>query len=244
MKCKNCDGNLTLEDVVCPYCETINEHAIEHIREMNRYKKDYEGTKQEVITTTKAYAGVTVRIMILAVLIVLTVMCGILSGETYSIKRRFTEAFRDNDECRSQMEAYLEDRDYYALAMYCDANYIDVSDAEYEEYDSVIRAADIYMYFYDFCMKMTGTDEESRIQSYTEYMSEQIYDFYRMLNEQDYYLYVKESDAYYEDILRIEEQMQALLVTYCHLSTEEADTLQGLTKAETNLLLQEGVLNE
>lgn len=81
MKCESCGGNLTLEDVVCPYCEAVNPHAIEHIRQMKRYQKDYEGTKEQVYDVTKRYVSVSVRIIVIAVLIVLIILCGVLSDE-------------------------------------------------------------------------------------------------------------------------------------------------------------------
>lgn len=244
MKCKNCGGNLTLEDVVCPHCEAINEHAIEHIREMNRYKTDYEGTKQEVISTTKAYAGIAIRIIILAVLIVLTIICGMLSGETYSIKRDITEAFRNDEKCKAQIEEYLESRDYYALAVYCDNNEIRTSTEGYEEYKGVVYGALQYAYFYDYVMKAASTSDESKIQSYAEWMSEQLNSFYRMLDETDFYCYVDEANEYYKSILEMEEQMHALLITYCNLTQVEADELRNMSKAEITLLLQEGLADE
>ena len=92
MKCEKCGGNLSLEDVVCPHCDTLNEHAVQHIRDMNKYKKDYEGTKQEVYTVTKSYAGISVRIVIIAILVVLIVACSLLSEEFYSMKRKSEQA--------------------------------------------------------------------------------------------------------------------------------------------------------
>lgn len=244
MKCKNCGGNLTLEDVVCPYCEAVNEHAIEHIRQMNRYKTDYEGTKKEVIATTQTYAGITVRIIILAVLIILMIICGLLSGNTYSIKRDITEATRNDKACMEQIENYLENRDYYALSVYCDANVIRTSTDDYEEYYGVVYAAAQYVYFYDYVMQYANAQDRSMQERTTEWIGEMLSNFYRTLLEENFYCYVDEGDAHYQDILNMEEQMHALLIAYCDLTKEDVAKLRDMTKSERVLLLQEGMKDE
>ena len=244
MKCKNCGGNLTLEDVVCHHCEAVNEHAIEHIRQMKRYQKDYEGTKQEVIATTKTYAGITVRVIILAVLIVLMIVCGILSGEAFSIKRDITEATRNDEKCKKQIEEYLESRDYYALGIFLETKNIGTNSEGYEDYRGVIITSTQYMYFYDYVMKVVKPREGSDIQSYYEWIAEQINKFYRVLDDTDYYCYVASDDMQYDYILEMEEQMHALLITYCGLSQEQVENLRNMSKAEMTLLIQEEVANE
>lgn len=244
MKCKNCGGNLTLEDVVCPYCEAINEHAIEHIREMNRYKKDYEGTKQEVIDTTKNYAGITVRIIILAVLIVLMIVCGILGGKAFSIKRDITEATRSDDKCKKQIEEYLESRDYYALSVFLEAKSISTNSDDYENFRGVIYASSQYAYFYDYVMKVVKPREGSNVQSYYEWIGEEINSFYRVLDDTEFYCHVAPDHEHYEYILEMEEQMHALLITYCNLTQEQVENLRNMSKAEITLLIQEEAENE
>lgn len=244
MKCKSCGGNLTLEDVVCPHCEAINEHAIEHIREMNRYKKDYEGTKQEVINTTKNYAGITVRVIILAVLIVLTIICGVLSGKTFSIKRNITEATRNDKKCKEQIAAYLESRDYYALSIFFETQSISTLSEGYEEYDEIIYASSQYAYFYDYVMKVVKPREGANVQGYYEWIGEKVNSFYRVLDDTDFYCYVESDDEHYENILEMEEQMHALLITYCNLTREQVQNLRNMSKAEITLLIQEEVENE
>lgn len=244
MKCKNCGGNLTLEDVVCPYCEAVNEHAIEHIRQMNRYKTDYEGTKKEVIATTQNYAGITVRIIILAVLIVLMIVCGILGGSAFSIDRDITEATRSDDKCKKQIEEYLESRDYYALAIFLEEKSISTNSEGYESFRCAIYASSQYAYFYDYVMKVVKPREGADVQGYYEWISEEVKSFYRVLDDTDFYCYVEPDHELYEYILEMEEQMHALLITYCNLTQEQVENLRNMSKAEITLLIQEEVENE
>lgn len=240
MKCEKCGGNLTLEDVVCPYCEALNEHAVQHIREMNRYKKDYEGTKQEVYSVTKNYAGITVRIIVIAVLIVLTVICGVLSGEAYSIKRNIKIAQRNDKECKETMEQYLEDRDYYAFAMFCDINKISAYEEGYEEYNSIIYAVRQYHYAYDAIMRTVKPYEGVDNQNSISYIAEYVNGFYKIFDESsDNYYSANTSEKSMEVALEIKEQLEALLMAYCGLTQEDIAGFADMSKAERALIIEE-----
>ncbi|MBQ7775590.1 MAG: hypothetical protein IJ379_06685 [Lachnospiraceae bacterium] len=240
MKCAKCGGNLTLEDVVCPYCEALNEHAVEHIREMNRYKKDYEGTKQDVYSVTKNYAGITVRIIIIAVLLVLIVICGLLSGEAYSIRRKITVAQRNEKECIEIMEQYLADREYYAMAVFCETNSINAYEEGFEEYNSIIYAVRHYRYIYDMVMRTLRPYEGADMQNNIGYIADYMNDFYKIFDENtDAYYYVGDSQESLEAAQGMKEQLEALLMAYCGLTKEDVESLQGMTEAERALLIEE-----
>lgn len=243
MKCEKCGGNLTLEDVACPHCEAINEHAVQHIREMNRYKKDYEGTRKEVYSVTKAYAGLTVRIVILAVLVVLTIVCGVLSGEVYSIRRHLIEVARNDEECREQIEQYLKEREYYALAVFCDEKSIDTIEEGYEDYYGILYAAGQYRFFYDYVMYTLRPYEGSDMQTYADRIAELLSDFYKVFDE-SHYCYVGTQGKQYQAVLEMQEQMNALLVAYCGVTPKEAEAFPTMTNAQRALAIEEGIANE
>lgn len=56
MRCKNCNGELRIEDEKCPYCSTVNKDAVLHRKNMKKYQKDYEETKSNLIKETKKIA--------------------------------------------------------------------------------------------------------------------------------------------------------------------------------------------
>ena len=244
MKCENCGGNLTLEDVVCPYCEALNQHAVEHIREMNRYKKDFEGTKEEVYSVTKNYAGISVRVIIIAVILILTIICGLLSGEAYSIRRHIKEAQRNDAKCKEIMDQYLEERNYYAFSAFCNENYIDVSDENYEEYKSILYATNYYTYLYDNIMRTVKPYEGADMNSYKDWITQYLNEFYKIFDDEDYWHYVGTSGETYEEAVKIRDQIHALLVAYCGVSKEEVERFPEMSSAERALAIEEGMKNE
>lgn len=245
MKCENCGGNLTLEDVVCPHCEAVNPHAIEHIREMKRYQKDYEGTKEQVYDVTKRYVSVSVRIIVIAVLIVLIILCGILSDEGYSIhhKMNLAKSERNYEEYTAVIEEYLEDGEYNALYSFLEAHYITNSYEIYEEYRPVIRAVTQYSFFYNDVIRVIYPYSEESLKTYPSRIEGDLASFYKLYDE-EHYINVYDNPKHKEDILKMEKQMNAMLVAYCGLTMEEAEGLKNMTQAERMSLLEERLLNE
>ena len=245
MKCENCGGNLTLEDVVCPHCEAVNPHAIEHIRQMKRYQKDYEGTKEQVYDVTKRYVGVSVRIIVIAVLIVLIILCGILSDEGYSFHRKIkvADAKRNKEEYATIIEDYLENNEYYALYSFFEAHYIEYSTEGYEEYRPLNYALTQYAFFYGDVIRVIYPYSEESLATYPGRLEGDLATFYKLYDE-EYYLNIFDNPKHKEDILKIEEQMNALLVAYCGLTPEEAEGLKDMSQAQRMSLLEERILYE
>ncbi len=244
MKCEKCGGNLTLEDVVCPYCEALNQHAVEHIREMNRYKKDYEGTKQEVYSATKNYIGVTVRLIIIAVLVVLTVLSGILLGESYSIRRSIVEIKTKSNakEYTQIMEQYLAERGFYEFSMFCEANEITAYGDILSEYGNIVQVTNQYRYIYDYVMTIANPREGQETQLYIKWIGEYLDGFYKVYDRERNYLYDKGDVARNLEIAdQVQEQIHALLMAYCGLTQEDIDKLPTATSAERLTILEKGI---
>ncbi len=244
MKCEKCGGNLTLEDVVCPYCEALNQHAVEHIREMNRYKKDYEGTKQEVYSATKNYIGVTVRLIIIAILVVLTVFSGILLGESYSIRRSIVEVKTKSNakEYTQIMEQYLAEREFYEFSMFCEANEITAYGDILSEYGNIVLMTNQYRYIYDYVMTIAYPREGQEMQLYIKWIGEYLDGFYKVYDREKNYLYDKGDEARNLEIAgQVQEQIHALLMAYCGLSQEDIDKLPTATSAERLTILEKGI---
>ena len=245
MKCEKCGGNLTLEDVVCPYCEALNEHAVEHIREMNRYKREFENTREEVYTVTKSYASITTRIAVIAVLVVLIIVCSILRDEAYSIRGDMlkAEAKKNREESTETLDCYLENRDYYALAAFSYEKNISSYEEDFPEYNNMLYAAKQYALLYDYILKAAYPYEGMDMQNNAKRIAEQLINFYKIFDKENFH-YVGESGRDYEHALQMQEQIKALLMAYCNLSKEEVETLANLTNAERTLLLEERIVHE
>ncbi len=241
MKCENCGGNLTLEDVVCPHCDAVNPHAIQHIRDMKRYEKEFSGTKKDVYSVTKNYTGNVVRVVIIALLIIMTVICGVVSGKSYSIHRRIVEAESNKNAatCKAQINEYLENREYYALSIYFEEKHIETYDSPFEEYGVIEFAASKYRYIYSTLMgtmKPYDDDLSEEIRNIASYLG----DFYEVYDE-DSYRYMGTSEMNKKAIAGMEEQIYALLQGYCGLTAEDIQALPTMSEAERALVIEEGM---
>lgn len=242
MKCKKCGGNLSLEDVVCPYCDELNEHAIQHIRDMNRYKREFQGTKDEVYSVTKRYAGITVRAIIIAVLVVLIVIFGLISERTYTIKRNImvSNSSRNITEYMQTLDQFLEDRNYNAFHAFCEEHYIHTYDDNYDEYNCLIYATSQYCYIYEEIMEFHNPYDGSSLEDYTTMLSELLEQFYKIWDDENITYYsVGDSEKNRKYALEIQEQIHALLITYCGLTEEDVKELPSMTSARRSLLLEE-----
>lgn len=246
MKCENCGGNLSLEDLACPHCGTINRQAQQHVRDMRRYQGEFQDTQKNVYAVTRRYAGITTRVVIIAVLLIITVVFAIFASESYSIKRHILQnrAERNFEKYSAKIEQYLEDEDYIALYAFAEANYIDAYDNEYEKYLPMIRVCNQYTYLYEYIMgyhtKVQQGDDAEYIENQIQYMGEQLNYFYDTLDMENYSYYESVDVEKTQMILaRIEEQVKVLLRTYCGLTQEDVESLDGLSEARRMVLLEE-----
>lgn len=245
MKCENCGGNLTLEDVVCPHCESVNQHAIQHIRDMKRYRKDYEGTKEGVYSVIKNYVGVTVRIVIIAVLIVLIFLCARQREDSFSIKLNSMkkEAEKNAEEYKAVIDDYLEAGEFRTLNYYLEMNVISASMPAYEDYKAVFNAISNYGFFYADIIGYMHPSGEKNLATYPTRLEEDIRQFYNLFDEENYInIYIQPQHKEY--IIQMKEEMEALMITYCGLTEEEAQDIWEMSKAERMTLLEERLLYE
>ncbi len=248
MKCENCGGNLSLEDLNCPYCGTINKHAQQHIRDMKRYHGEFQDTKKDVYATAKKYTGITVRALIIAALLVLSIVLAIIGSESYSIRRHILEkrAEHNYEQYSVIMDTYLENEEYIAFHAFVEANAIYGYDTPYEKYVPVMRVSNQYMYLYDYIMGMhtkiyQNKDKES-IERQVGYLSEQLNDFYQALNMENYE-YIKDGASLQNKaaIAQMEQNVNVLLQTYCGLTNEDVAGLKELSEAKRMVLLEERI---
>lgn len=49
MKCTNCGADFASDQLRCPYCGTVNEHALKLAKELQSYDAAYEKKRDEVL---------------------------------------------------------------------------------------------------------------------------------------------------------------------------------------------------
>ena len=247
MKCKYCGGNITLETAFCPYCGKPNEHAQKHVRDMEKYQGVYEETRSDLQEAANRYTGSTVRIIIIAVLIILIILLLLLAGNAYSIKRAWIQAQNNKnaETVMKQMDEYLENEDFIAFTHFCNENYIDTYETEFEVYMPVERASQSYSYVYNSIMEVacppTYADANSRI----EYLAENLDYFYNNVDMSQYeYFENIDIEKNEKALAAMEEKVELLLVTYCNFTEEEAKSMKSMSNAKRAVTIEEAILDE
>lgn len=247
MKCDHCGGNLTLEDLACPYCGKENPHAKQHISDMKRYNRDFSNTRSEVYSVVNRYSGIAVRSVIIVVLLIAILVAGIVSSESYSIKRHMEQAnsARHVEEYMEIMDAYLAEEDYLSFKAFCEAHYIDGFEDSYTKYRPIILTTNQYSTIcYHLMRIITAEDRESQ-ERYLGYMADSIEYFYKYMDIDQFQYYdgaVCEENV--QMLQRIEENLQALFRSYFGLSAEEAAGFGELSQAKRIVLLEERLYAE
>ena len=243
MKCPHCGGEMPLESPVCPYCGSKNELAQEHLRDMQHYKAAFKKTEGEVRQTARGFAGVSVRAVILAVLIVACIVVQIMTARYYSFARgvstkKASAAFKKHE---AVLDGYLADGDYMAFAEYIEALDVRTYDSPYEEYVPLWNAAGDYEQVWTSVHTAVCGHYRENLAQYT---ANSVSYLLRYEDEDHWNNAARESEkyetyqAYYADIV---EETKDLLVTWCGLTQEEADSLAGLTEAKRAVIIEDAM---
>jgi len=51
MKCTNCGADFPSDQLKCPYCNAVNEHALKLAKEIQQYDKEFAKTRDEMLST-------------------------------------------------------------------------------------------------------------------------------------------------------------------------------------------------
>ncbi len=246
MKCPYCGAPLDLDDNFCSHCGKLNEQVKQHVDDMNRFKTEFTETKEEVYQTTKRYTASTVRVVIIAVLVILNVAVAIFGARYYSFERMIGEADceRNFEKYSAILDGYLEEGDYYSFYNFMNEKHVPSYDSAYEQYNQVENLVSQYIYIYEYLLKAYMAEDEEYLASLCKYTSDNLEYFYENLDP--------ERDSYYENADReenlkaiedLKEKVEMLLVTYGGVSKEDAAQFHNYTSAQRAILLEEGMLN-
>lgn len=148
MKCQYCGNNIGIEDEVCPHCGKENTQAAKHIADMQKYKEDYDKTKDNVIKKSTKFNDRTARIAIIALMIMIVAVMLVISRyysdfETRN-KRNEEKIAKEVEKNKGDIAATLkemeEHRDYLAMDYYV-LNHQLRGNRDYNDYERVFSAA-------------------------------------------------------------------------------------------------------
>ncbi len=122
MQCIKCGADFASDQLRCPYCNAINEHALELAKELQQYDKEYEKSRDEMLETgdTKVLKRLTygVGLAFLAIILLFGLYVGTYSYR-YSSKSRYQVTGARYEKNRKKLDEYMKNKDYiraYVLA--------------------------------------------------------------------------------------------------------------------------------
>lgn len=244
MKCKNCGGEVRLEDLYCPYCGSPNEEAIGHARDMQHYRNEFQQTKEDVIDRAGRQSRAAVRIALTAFLLLAIAANIFLQANSYSIHRMWKELQMkgNEDQLRQKIESYMAEEDYIGLSAYC--GNIDLYSFRdlYDEYYPVVRAANQYRYVCEQIMKVINHGKYSDPENYTRYIGQYVQEFYESLEPEKYSYY----DSYENPVIRqqienMTEDLEAVYIAYLSMTPEEAESMRTISQGNRMILVEKGL---
>lgn len=243
MKCDFCGASLSLEDENCPHCGQPNAHAKQHIEDMRRYQGEFEKTKQYVYDKTKVYTQVTVRMIILAVLVILSVALYILGDNAYSLRRDWTRSRADKkyDEYSHIMDDYLSEEDFRAFSSFCEAHELDSYDGAYAaKYGQIIPVSRYYVQLMDYLSQYAFPKSYTSNQQ-AEWTADAMMYFYKYMNQApvSYAVQVVDDPLVDQAMDTMEENIKQFLIVYCGFTKEETESIHEMSDAKRRVLFEE-----
>lgn len=244
MKCPYCGSPLDLDDNFCSHCGKLNEQVRQHVNDMNRYQSEFNETREEVYETTRRYKGTSVRVVVIAILLILNVIAAIVLGQSYSIIRsiRQSESERHYKEYSALLDGYLEAGDYHAFSAFMQEHYIYCYDSKYESYGQIKDVAYQYVTVYEYLMGAVVTENEYFKEMNSKNLSGSLSYYYQTQNPERYsYIEGIDRELYVNAIADMNSRIEQMLVSYCHISPEDAACFVEYSDAKRAILLEEGM---
>lgn len=244
MKCPTCGSNLTIDDEKCLFCGTNNPFAVKHRKEMRRFTKEFNKTKDEVMEKSHHVNRWAVKVTLIAILFAANLGVLFFINNIYEFEHFFKERELENNYAihKEKLDELEANRDYIAFARYCEDMDMYMSDL-FDEYEKVNRACNSFSFLYKETMGIVTQEE---LQYYTheqrlEYVAqniEYVYEFARKPEYSDEEQHNSQHQACLDDLV---EDMEAFVKTYYGLSDEEMESFEELSKARRQILLEEGI---
>lgn len=235
MKCINCGSDFASDQLKCPYCGTVNEHALKLAKELQTYDAAYEQKREELLETgtNQVLKHLTVRLGVVFLAIVLFSF-GFIAFYSYRFGVRSPYQVRGERYVKNkeQLARYMDERQY--IRAYLLASRTDPTGEHFENYPEYAEdLTDIYTYCLVLTSVLQSMDSMDAGDNYpslgdTELTTIQIFYSYGGNGEVKKEL-VQEVDGYLKNYYRLtDEEIERLKA----LGTGEQFTLDGSADIE------------
>ncbi len=244
MRCKHCGGEISLEAAYCSYCGQPNEQAMGHAKELNKFRRAFESTRSAVNTRVQRFTGASVRIVIIALLILAIFLLLIIGGRAYSVRRMIVQGRteRNAEKVMAQMDALLEAEEFLAFNAFCDENYVDCFDNAFEKYAPAERAAAAFSYAYRDIMALAAPADYQSPDDILPALADDLEYFYNAADIGEYEHYEGADNALNRNALAaMEQRISLLLMSYCNLTEQEAAALRDMSAVGRGTILEEAM---
>lgn len=248
MKCPTCGTNLQIEDETCPFCGNPNPFAVKHNQDMRHYRQEFQDTKREVERRTLHFNSFTARIAVIAVLLVMVMgmVFAINDGAYYLWSSRVKKDVAKNAEkYRAELNVLEEAGEWRRLHAFYDAKSLD-STRDLKDYTV------LYFMIYDYksilneITRLQEGDVDDMAAAASE-MSLHLDNFYKAVGRVSYesaHFDACYSTAHVASYERMQEELEAVLSVYCHLTDEEISLLPDYSLVKRAGLIEEGLCRE
>lgn len=250
MKCPTCGANMQIEDEKCPFCGNANPFALKHQQDMKYYQQEFQKTKREVEQKTSRITSVTVKITVIILLAVLIAVVSYMKNVGYyriqtNQTKRDIESHRQSYD--AQMAAYEQAGDWIGLCTFYNVKELYCDSEGFRQYMAVYYASVNYEGILDYITRCYTAPEYYKVQDVSRWIAKYLdgfYDYVQRISYAGEYYDACYAPGHQEALMRMWEDLDALLMTYCHLSKEELELLPDYSTAKKGSLIEEGLLRE
>ncbi len=246
MKCNSCGNNLHIEDAVCPHCGVPNPHYVQHRKDMARYKEDYRKVRGHVVGKSGFFAKWTVKITIVAVLLVVELTLIIMKNNAWNLAYNSSErqAKKNYEEYAELLDSYEATGNYSAFYVFYELKKLLFCE-KYDSYDAVAEACRLHGTIrYDFAYIIQCESKENKI-SALEGLSRRISEFYSAIEPKENDKRGEYSEVHMRTMEQLKRDVEMILVTYGGISPEDAQNFSEMSEGNRRVALEEGLgLNE
>lgn len=223
MQCKNCGANFASDQLRCPYCEAVNEHALKLAKELQQYDKKYEKSRDEMLNTGDILVlkrlTIGIGLGFLAIILVFAIYVLAYAGR-YGAGSKYNVSGMRYSQNKAALEKMMENKEYiraYTLAAATDPT------TEYFEYypeykDELTAIYDYSILFTEITQAMQSMDAGDNYRPINPTFVISLGIFYR----------APESEVKAE----LEEELAQFLRNFYRLTDEEIESLKTVEFAE------------